>query len=344
VPPPDYVPPARPPLPPAAGEAEYLTRRADALLEQTSARAGAAAEAITLLDRAIALDPKYALAHAIRARATYKAGYLRGDDYDPNSLTRALEHVDRALALDPTLERAYVIKGYVHVFQKNYGEARKMVEAALRQKPAEPWAMLLQTDIARREGRTQEALESARKLIESTTDPDVLSRAYEALGDVYREMREWDAVEDTHVARVRLQPDSAWARGNYANFLVWRGKYDSAISMAESALQKMDYPIGRHTLAKARAGKARQLVAEKQFDRADEQIALARKADPRSSQVELAAALVLRGRAFAQRDPKLLDEAKEHLTRALEIDPKNDAAKAALDEHAALRDRLSRGR
>lgn len=343
VPPPDYVPPARPPLPPAASEAEDLTRRADALLERTDARAGAVAEAITLLDRAVALDPQYALAHAIRARAAYKAGYLRGDEYEPASLTRALEHVDRALALDPALERAHVIKGYVYVFQKNYGEARKMVEAALRLQPGEPWAMLVQAEIARKEGRAQEALESARKIIEGTTDPDVLSRAYDALGDVYREMREWDAVEDTHVARIRLQPDSAWARGNYASFLVWRGKYEVAISMAESALQKMDYPAGRHTLAKAHAGQARRLAAQKQFDRADEQIALAKKAHPRSAEVEHATALVLRGRAFAQRDPKLLDEAKQHLERALEIDPKHEAAKTALDEHAAQRDRLLRG-
>jgi serine/threonine protein kinase/tetratricopeptide (TPR) repeat protein len=344
VPPADYAPPARPPLPPAAGEAEDLTRRADALLERANARADATTEAITLLDRAIALDRKYALAHAIRARAAYKAGYLRGDEYEPASLSKALEHVDRALALNPALERAYVIKGYVYVFQKNYGEARKMLEAALRLQPTEPGAMLLQTEIARREGRTQEALESARKVIEGTTDPDVLSHAYDSLGDVYLQMREWAAVEDTHEARIRLQPDSAWARGNYANFLVWRGNYDRAITMAEAALQRMDYLKGRETLAKAHAGKAQQLVSRKEFDRADEEIALARKAHPRTSEVEYAAALVFRGRAFAQRAPKLLDEAKQHLERALEIDAKNEAAKAALDELAALRDRLVHAR
>jgi serine/threonine protein kinase/tetratricopeptide (TPR) repeat protein len=343
VPPPDYAPPARPPLPPAASEAKDLTRRADALLERIDGRAGAAKEANALLDRALALDPNYALAHAIRARATYKSGYLGVDEYEPGSLPRALEHADRALALDPALERAHVIKGHVYELQKNYGEARKMVEAALRLQPGEPGAMLLQMELARREGHTQEALESARKLIESTTDPDVLNRVHEQLGDIYREMREWDAVEDTHVARTRLQPDSAWARGNYAAFLVWRGKYDAAVAMAESALQKMDYPAGRVALARAHAGKARQLVARKQLDLADEQIALARKAHPRVSEVEHAAALVLRGRAFAQKEPKLLDEAKQHLERALAIDPGNDAAKAALDEHAAQRDRLLRG-
>jgi tetratricopeptide (TPR) repeat protein len=291
----------------------------------------------------MALDPNYALAHAIRARAAYRAGYLRKDEYDPGSLSKALENVDRALALNPRLERAWVIKGYVYLFQKNYGEARKMVESALRREPAEPWAMLLMTEIARKEGRTQEALETARKIIEGTTDPDVLYRVYGALGDVYQEMREWEAVEDTREAQIRLQPDSAWARGNYASFLVWREKYDRAITMAESALERMDYPAGRETLAKAYAGKARQLVAQKEFDRADEQIALARKAHPRTSDVEYTTALTFRGRAFAQRDPKFLDEAKQYLERALEIDPKNEAAKAALDELASLKDKL-RGR
>ncbi len=124
---------------------------------------------------------------------------------------------------------------------------------------------------------------------------------------------------------------------------MWRGDYDRAIAMAEAALQKMDYGAGRQTLAEARSGKARQLAAQKQFDRADEQIELARKAEARSADVEVAAAVVLRGRAFAQRDPKLLDEAKQHLLRALEIDPRNEAAKAALDEHEAQRDRLLRG-
>lgn len=48
----------------------------------------------------------------------------------------------------------------------------------------------------------------------------------------------------------------AWAKGNYAQYLSWRGKHDEAIDWARKALATFDYPAGHTILADAYAGKA----------------------------------------------------------------------------------------
>ncbi|XXX78695.1 tetratricopeptide repeat protein [Sorangium sp. So ce134] len=335
VPPADEPPAPVAPEPPASVEAS-LVRDANALLDEGRSQK-VYREARALLEQAIRTNPTYAPAHAALGRAAYKSGYLQYSEYQPDSLARAHEHTDTALELDPKCVDAHVVKAWAYIFQKNYGEARKWVEAAEALRPDAADVLLLAAGLAEREGKTDEALARARQIIETSKDRRALARAYDTLTDIYKAMREWEAVDDAYLATVRLDPKSAWAKGNYAAFLTWREEHDRAVDMARAALATADYPMGRKILADALCGKGRQLLARQDLEGARAQFLAAKEAHPGSAEAQHGLALVLRARAEKEQERRaeLLAEAKEHLEEALRLDPKHRGAQEAL----AARDR-----
>ncbi|WP_437624537.1 protein kinase domain-containing protein [Sorangium sp. So ce1151] len=331
VPPADYRPEPVTPEPSPSVEAS-LVRDANALLDEGRSQK-VYRQARVLLEQAIRANPTYAPAHAALGRVEYKSGYLRYSEYNPDSLARAHEHAAKALELDPRCLDAHLVKGWTYVFQKDYGEARKRVEAAEALRPGDPDVHLLAADLAGREGKTEEALEHAKQIIEASKDPRVLARAYDTLTEVYTAMREWGAADDAYLATIRLDPRSAWAKGNYAAFLARREEYDRAVDMARAALATADYPMGHKILADALCGKGRQLLARQDFEGARAQFLAAKEAHPGSAEPPLGLALYFRARAEKERNAELLAEAKKHLEEALRLDPKHRGAQEALAAH-----------
>jgi len=92
--------------------------------------------AVREFEKAIALDPDYALAHAELAITTL---LLRRDQYGALTITeaiaRAAPHADRAMALDPTLAEAHAATGFVLWVQENLEEALTHFEQAIQINP-----------------------------------------------------------------------------------------------------------------------------------------------------------------------------------------------------------------
>jgi TolB-like protein/Tfp pilus assembly protein PilF len=74
--------------------------------------------AVSEFERAIALDPDYALAHAELALATLLQG-LYSDLTNAESIARAAPYVERVIALDPTLAEAHAANGMLMWAQDN---------------------------------------------------------------------------------------------------------------------------------------------------------------------------------------------------------------------------------
>jgi TolB-like protein/Tfp pilus assembly protein PilF len=90
--------------------------------------------AISEFERAIALDPEYALAHAELAIAIL---FLRnyGDLTLTEALAGAIPHAERAMTLDPMLAEAHAATGYIFRFQDNAEEALTHFRQAIRINP-----------------------------------------------------------------------------------------------------------------------------------------------------------------------------------------------------------------
>ncbi len=51
---------------------------------------------------------------------------------------------------------------------------------------------------------------------------------------------------------ILLEPKSTWALGNYAEYLLNRGRCDEAVAAAQQAMALRPYPIVRRTLEQAK--------------------------------------------------------------------------------------------
>ena len=130
------------------------------------------------LDKAIALDPNFALAHAIKANdfglavlARVPIGMAHGGPQSDagNGLTFdymeriALEHADIALALNPTLALAYKTRTSIHRSHQRGAEAWKAFEQAVQ---LDPTIMYISTHYLQLLGKTDDAVGTAQRVVE----------------------------------------------------------------------------------------------------------------------------------------------------------------------------------
>jgi TolB-like protein/tetratricopeptide (TPR) repeat protein len=87
---------------------------------------------VDLLEEAIELDPKFAMAHMQHAFAL--TGLYRGYIRDTSLLERAQNAIDNALRIDPAMATAYSVSGFISLLQNKADDAitagRKAVELA----------------------------------------------------------------------------------------------------------------------------------------------------------------------------------------------------------------------
>jgi adenylate cyclase len=167
------------------------------------------ADAIPLFEKAVALDPAFAVAHAALARA-YISTFFNLDP-DPEWKAKAEAEIRRSLALDPNLAEAYVARGdlawtlangfphaeAVRDFQRaleinpNLAEARRALgrvymhvglfekaheewESALRTDPRDMWVLYRKSGLYLLDAEPERALEELRKHPEIANTQDTV--------------------------------------------------------------------------------------------------------------------------------------------------------------------------
>lgn len=320
------------PIPLGAPPTEPVAR-ARFLLDNRRWDSDAKAEAARLLAAALKTDPKNAMALTQAARLTYFAGYYSGDWYDPKALARAATLVEQALATDPKLPEAHVTQGFVFFYRKAYARARQAALEAEKHRAGDAEAEILLADIANVEKKRDEALIHAQAALRTATTRSQQRRALQELTTVYEAKSDMSAADQTYAMIVKLDPDSPWARVNYAGFLNWRQDYERALPLAQEAVAMMDFGVGHHVLSRAALGRGNQLVRDKKdWVGAGDYYALAVKHDPNNADAHYGLGMSYWARAGAARDKALLDKAGAELQAALKLDPKHAEARRMYDD------------
>ena len=91
-------------------------------------------EAVREFEKAIALDPDYALAHAELAITTLLLS-IYGDLDKKDAIVQAQAHVERALTLDPKLAEAHAAAGFLLMESNAWNEAATALEQAIQINP-----------------------------------------------------------------------------------------------------------------------------------------------------------------------------------------------------------------
>ncbi|MFC1574755.1 tetratricopeptide repeat protein [Gemmatimonadota bacterium] len=214
-----------------------------------------------LLERALAVDPDFALAHA---ELSFIHGELFVWRYDPSPerITRQRQEAETALRLDPNLPEAHGAMGFVHYNRRDWQKALDEFAIGVQAQPsnAEWWGIIGYTH--RRLGNWDQvdvAYEQATQL-----DPWRLDIIWDLRGYTYQLMRHFAEAIAAYDEALALAPDlkvAAVQRG--LAYLDWRGELDTLRSVLDQL--PPDVADLSH-LGTARAQKAQLLLWERKPD------------------------------------------------------------------------------
>src|ERR1051325_5435712 len=181
--------------------------------------------AIEHFQRAIELDPNFALAHdglgAAYVNRVFK-GFGGAEDYE-----RAEVAFEKALAIDPRLIEARMLMVFVYLWRGQKQKAREEVARARREAPDEPVVHFVKATLHRLDGEYGRALRSYERLMRLDPAAHVVASfnralVYMYMGDFEETNRQLDHAGD---------PDNPLVKTFRALVLYYTGKTDEAAAM-----------------------------------------------------------------------------------------------------------------
>jgi TolB-like protein/Tfp pilus assembly protein PilF len=193
------------------------------------------AGAIELYNKAIELDPKFALAYTGVAKCLLDQ-YWYYKDRSEDILRRSKLSIDYAFEYDPDLPEANLVLGiyYYHGYL-NYPEALKQFEIILKNNPKNAYAMEWAAAVYRRAGNFEMAKYYFEKA--SELNPRSSSLAQEA-GETSDLLGDYSKAEEYYNRSIILQPDYVYTYYALSNMILkWKGDIKRAREiLADAAL------------------------------------------------------------------------------------------------------------
>jgi len=216
---------------------------------------------IALLDKAVELDPKFALAWA-RLGAEHARAYGYGVDPSPQRQSDATQAMDRALALAPDDPQIKIEKGvyYLYALHDN-AHAQAAYEEVLKAAPNNVDALLGLAELHNRQQRLGESLTLLERVLAVDTRNML---ALVRLATEYRNLRHFDRAIALRKQMIGMRPDDLDLQANYAQLEYWHSgswaQYDAwRVTAPQNAHQKsfrvwsvdFDRAVARHDFDQA---------------------------------------------------------------------------------------------
>jgi TolB-like protein len=186
-------------------------------------------KAISYFDRAIELDPNYALAYAERAEAWTVIGDRSGQR--STAYPKARSDAETAASIAPSLAEAHAALGWVRAFtERKFTEGLRELQRAKELSPANPTANDLLARIIVYTGRIEDAERQARQAVE--LDP-LSAAAHFNLARVLFYAGKLDEAEAAGRKMAELQPSAASSHRWQILVAVQRGDGETALREAQ---------------------------------------------------------------------------------------------------------------
>ncbi len=188
---------------------------------------------VRMFERAVELDPGFALAHARLAELHSRVIHY-GYDRSAARLRLAREALDRAFALDPDLPEAWLALGYYHYWgRRDHAAALDALQQARQRAPGDHDVALARAYVLRRQGD----LAGAAAIIERELDHSPLDAvATVALGETYGTLRRYDDAARALQRSIDLAPDNAYP---YTELALVHLRWHGDVAAARRALARM---------------------------------------------------------------------------------------------------------
>jgi TolB-like protein/tRNA A-37 threonylcarbamoyl transferase component Bud32/Tfp pilus assembly protein PilF len=188
--------------------------------------------AIELYQRAVNLDPGFALAYARLSEADSQMWWYYWDRR-AERVNLAKGAVDKALALQPDLPEAHRALGaYYYMCHMDYPRALEHLDFARRRKPGDGGTLVLIGYVQRRQGKTAEALTTQLQSLE--LDPRSAVMVFN-IGETYALLRNFEEGDRYFDRAVALMPDYSRA---YAHKVRIRFRLRNDIEAARNVLRQ----------------------------------------------------------------------------------------------------------
>ena len=188
--------------------------------------------AIEHFERAIQLDPNFALAHdglgACYVNRVFK-GFGGAEDYE-----RAEAAFKKALAIDPNIFEARMLMVFVYLWRGEKQKARDEVNRARNEAPSEPVVHFVKAMLHRLDGEYGRALRSYDRLVRLDPAAHVVASYSRALVHMY--MGHFD--ETFRQLDNAGEPDNALVRTFRALALYYTGQTDAAAELMRETVEK----------------------------------------------------------------------------------------------------------
>src|SRR5438270_6071344 len=190
-----------------------------------------------MYERAIKLDPKFAL--ALARYSQLESWIYHSFEPTPARKQKAVDLAERALKLEPSLPEAHLARGFAYYYgDRNYEAALNELASAQRGLPNEGEAYLAIGAIQRRQGKWEESTANLKKA--SELDPKS-SWPLQNLAFNYQMVRDYPAAQRTIDKALQLSPKSVEVWGLKIEFAIeQRGdfsEFDRAIAQFKSGAQ-----------------------------------------------------------------------------------------------------------
>lgn len=202
------------------------------------------------IERVLEQHPDSAEAHRRYARYHINEAMVTSAEFEPKGLARAAQALDRALELDPQAADTHLMRAEVFRLQRRLEDAKAALRRAEALGEDSAWVHLEWADLLFDEDKPEEALARCRAVEKAGRSfRDAADRC--AIAPLWR-LGRYDEVDRIYRAILARDPESAWAHGNYARFLLCgRRDAEAAAEWAARALSLMNYGHARGTLAAA---------------------------------------------------------------------------------------------
>lgn len=192
--------------------------------------------ALERFERAIALDPRFALAHARRGQALWILAQPLGDLPQGEAFRGALQAAERALELDEALPEAHVTLGWVRLWYRwDWASAEASFRRALALRPSHPYAHVGLGFALTVQRRHEEAIAEGMTGVRLSPLGLSLRTAYTEI--LWYARRDQEAEEQARLA-IRLDPAFSRASLVLAWVLEARGSIPEAAEAFAASLKK----------------------------------------------------------------------------------------------------------
>ena len=219
-------------------------------------------QAIDALTRAIAADPKYALAHTALGEAYWRKYEATRD---VALIDQAKAHCEQALAIDSRLAPVHVTLAMLARGRGRYEEAVAVAQGAIELDPASGDAY---RELARAQeslGRFADAEATYRMALAARPDD---WQVYNSLGGFYAGRGQWSDAETAYQAVVRLTPDNTRGYNNLGVTYFRLQRHDDAARMWEQSIGIRPTFSATSNLGTLYFGRGRYTDAARAFERA----------------------------------------------------------------------------